>query len=142
VSNVYPGLDSPELEAAIAAVGAQIDALDRLIDAAPALDAPAPALAAQVAAAVDQVNAAVDLAETIRSYIAAFVTTDSRNALAMKPAFRVRAGARASSSRWQMRFQAWVGRLGLTAGALDPASSGQPGPRLCACARWQSRHNI
>jgi pepF/M3 family oligoendopeptidase len=110
VSNVYPGLDSPELEAAIAAVGAQIDALDRLIDAAPALDAPAPALAAQVAAAVDQVNAAVDLAETIRSYIAAFVTTDSRNALAKKKLSEFEQ-VMVREQQVATRLQAWIGRL-------------------------------
>lgn len=112
LSNVFPGLDSPELADAVAAVGAQIDALEQSLAAAAAAgeDAPAAAVAAQLGAIVERTNAAVDLAETVRAYIASYVTTDSRDALAKKKLSEFEQVA-VRSQLMMTRLQAWVGRL-------------------------------
>ena len=114
MSNVFPGLDSPELEAAVGAVNSQIDALERSIpvQAAPGSAAPtSAALAAQLADIVARINATGDLAGTVRAYIYAFVTTDSRDALAKKKLSEFEQ-VMVRMQQVMTRFQAWIGRLG------------------------------
>ena len=114
LSNVFPSLESPELEAAVSAVTLQIAALEQMI---PAPAAPAPAgisaatLAEQLADAVERINATSDLAGTVRAYIYAFVTTNSRDALAKRKLSEFEQ-VTVRIQQVMTRFQAWVGRLG------------------------------
>ena len=87
VSNVFPGLESPELEAAFTQLRAQIAALQARMDAElPQVDehTPAPRLAALLSELVDGLNQIFDLGGTLESYLVAFVSTDSYNSLAQR----------------------------------------------------------
>ncbi len=109
VSNVYSSLTSPEYEAAVAAVVAQCDHFDALLSSA-AADSALAAQATQLGDAVDCANALYDLAGTLRAYINAFVSTDSRDSVARRRESefeQVSVRMRTLSNR----FQAWVGRL-------------------------------
>jgi pepF/M3 family oligoendopeptidase len=87
VSNVFPGLESPEFEAAVQSVGEQTAGLEGLLQekaAALGEDAPLAEQAALVGELIERFNAVAELTATVRAYIFAFVSTDSRNNLARR----------------------------------------------------------
>ncbi len=109
VSAIYPNLASPEYEAAVNAVSAQIDALDALLGDGSTHTTP-DALASHLGDAVEKANALYELAHTVRAYIYAFVSTDSRDDLARRRLSEFdQLGVRLEML--SNRFQAWVGRL-------------------------------
>lgn len=120
VSNVYPSLESPEYTAAFASLQQQLDELRtfadaEFIDCADAIDSAQ--LGATIGAAVDRINALLTLSRTLRSYIAAYVTTDSRNMTARRKESEYEQVA-ARIQQLFVRFESWTGRLGP---ALDAA---------------------
>ncbi len=87
MENVFPGLQSPEREAAFADIERQTDELERFLEttanAADVQTSPAQ-LATVLAEAVERLNRLLLLADTTESYLEAFITTDSRDAAAKK----------------------------------------------------------
>jgi oligoendopeptidase F len=118
LSNVYPGLDSAEYDAAVASIGEQIGELDRMLTEA--VGAPlhhAGSLAAVLGEAIARINQLIIDVRTHGAYINSFVSTDSRNMAArtrLSEFERVRVEFSAASTR----FTQWVGSLG---DALDEA---------------------
>ncbi len=113
LSNVYPGLESPEFAAALSDFGRQLAALEAFFaERVAGVDAQTPisTLAPLVGEAIDRFNRVSELADTIRAYTMSFVATDSHNTL-----------ARRRQSEFELiavrlhtlgaRFKAWVGRL-------------------------------
>jgi pepF/M3 family oligoendopeptidase len=95
-----------------------MDAFDALL-AAPPADAPPADLAAALGEAVARANGLYELAGTVRAYINAFVSTDSRDSVARRresefDQLNVRMKTLSN------RFQAWVGRLGPILESLLP----------------------
>ncbi|MEJ5224237.1 MAG: M3 family oligoendopeptidase [Anaerolineales bacterium] len=112
LSNVYPSLESPEFEAAIADAKAQIESMQDYAARAAKLDASAPKaeLAAMVGEGVDRFNKLWELIGTLWPYISAFVTTNSRDTLAMKK-FSEFQQMMVPAQTLGTQFQAWVGTL-------------------------------
>ena len=125
LSNVYPGLESTEYAAAFESVQNQISSLEQLysgrVRTTPSDVAPAE-LAALLGEIVRQLNDLDELAETVRNYVYSFVSTDSRNVVAMKKMSEL-------DQVWvrmedlDVRLQTWMGRLGP---ALEQAISLDP----------------
>jgi len=113
VSNVFPGLDSPELEAALLDYSRQINDLsevfDQRIDKIDE-DKGIQETATLLGGVIERLNQIYTLESTLRAYIAAFVTTDSKNALAARrnSQFDQR---RLPFVQLETRFTSWVGRL-------------------------------
>ncbi len=86
MSVVYPGLDSPEYQAACAANVKAVDELAALFDARGInkMDAPPPAeqAAADFRDVAQAMNRTLEGIVSLGAYVSAFVTTDSRNDLA------------------------------------------------------------
>lgn len=113
LTNVYPSLESPEFIAAVEDIKAQLDSLAHFLSETTAAqgDAIQGDVAALVAEGLDRFNALTLQERTIYSYIYAFVSTDSRNALARKRMSEFnQLSARADTllTQWQL----WVGKLG------------------------------
>jgi pepF/M3 family oligoendopeptidase len=115
LSNVYPSLESQEFKEAVRQVTGQLDELDAYLATHQiGGGAPGPGDAAQLAtrmgACLDRMNAIRQLGATLRSYIQAFVTTDSYNTVArqlmseLEPLL-----VRAEQQR--MLFKAWIGAV-------------------------------
>ncbi len=125
LSNVYPSLESAEFQAAVASVTRQIEELEQFFaeNLKKADGATSPAeLGGLLGQSIDQFNALQELGYTIYSYIQSFVTTDSRDTLAMKKMSEFQR----MMVRVQMlgtQFQAWVGKL---PPALDSAIESNP----------------
>jgi hypothetical protein len=87
LSNVYPSLESKEFKDAVADYKKQVAALEKFFD--PKLSkagskTPVKDLAALVGRVVDRMNAIQTLSATIVPFIYSYVTTNSRDKLAMK----------------------------------------------------------
>jgi oligoendopeptidase F len=114
LSNVFPGLDAPEYEAAVRDLKGQLDGLEKLfaehISKADA-STPAAELGALAGEAIDQFNAMYELASTIRAYIYSFISTDSRDTAAMKKFSEFDPlGVRIQNLITQLT--AWAGKIG------------------------------
>ncbi|MFZ6026635.1 MAG: M3 family oligoendopeptidase [Chloroflexota bacterium] len=113
LSNVYPSLDSAELEAAITTMQNQLDELERLCtERLQAVDASSPIsqVADLLGAIVERLNASIELGATIRGYIYAFVAVDSHNAAARKKLSEYeQVSLRLQKAGTQ--FQSWVGKI-------------------------------
>lgn len=115
---VYPGLESPEFAAGFRAVQAAIESLKDLFDAGQIDGGPAipvdQALVERFERVIQRLNAVLADAHTLGRYLAAFRSTDSRNALAQ---------ARYSEleqhlvllTQLSTRFTAWIGSLDVEA---------------------------
>ena len=118
MSNVYPGLDSPEFESAVRDVTEKTTALDSFYKEkiAPLGAETAPdELAPLVGESIDRFNALYEEASTLQAYISAFVATDSHDELARRRLSEFQQlGVRMRDLG--TRFQAWLGRI---APALD-----------------------
>lgn len=113
LSNVYPGLESPEFAAALADFSGQLAELETFfIERATGSDAATPIteLAPLVGQAIDRLNRANLLAYTLGPYIASFVTTDSHNTLARRRQSEFELVA-VRLQTLGTQFKAWVGRL-------------------------------
>lgn len=113
LSNVYPGLDAPEFEAATAQVVKQIDELQQLFSeriSTADIQTPVANLAALVGEAIDRFNQVYELSGTIHAYIYSFVSTDSRNNTASR---RMSEFEQISvrTRKLATQFQSWIGRI-------------------------------
>jgi pepF/M3 family oligoendopeptidase len=118
VSNVYPGLESPEFLADNRSLSAMLETLERYLGENQVGDNPqgqgvkTPAkLASLLDELVSQMNDLLSLAFTLRSYISAFVSTDSYNVQAKK-AFSTWEKHYVRLQKSENRIQAWIGSLG------------------------------
>jgi pepF/M3 family oligoendopeptidase len=124
LTNVFPSLASVEYEAAIQKVKSQLDGLEKLfVERVSKTDAATPPaeLAGLAGQAIDEFNALYELAYTVNAYIYSFVTTDSRDQLAMKRLSEFDP----ISVRMQnigTQFTAWAGRLAPVLESVIPAN--------------------
>lgn len=118
LSNVYPSLESVEFQAAVEGVKRQIQELEHfLAERVGKTDASTPPaeLGALLGESVERFNALQETGYTVYAYIQSFVTTDSRDTLAMKKMSEFQQ-VMARIQVLGTQFQAWVGKL---APALD-----------------------
>ena len=126
LSNVFPGLESDELQQAFQSYEQQIGALEGLFDqrAAASPQAPLDALSAVMGEAIGCFNSAYELRATIEPYLYSFVTTDShdyraRSRLSEFELLNVR------MAKLSVRFRLWIGSLASVLEELiaaDPAA--------------------
>lgn len=117
LSNVYSSLEGDDYRAAMARLDADLTTLEQLFDTLgvrrlaqpPAKDLP------RVAESLEQVLAAVNnlwrLADTLESFIHAFVTTNSYDALAQREASKLDL-LDTRRQKLSVRLQGWIGSLG------------------------------
>jgi oligoendopeptidase F len=113
LSNVYPSLDSKEFKAAVEDYKKQVAALEKFFKnklSKANARTKASELAPLVGKAIDQINRTQSLSATIVPFIYSYVTTDSRDKLAMK-ALSEFEQASLPMSQLMTQFTAWVGRL-------------------------------
>jgi oligoendopeptidase F len=113
LTNVYPSLDSKKFDSAVKKVIKQIDELEkfftRRVDKTNS-KTPVKKLAALAGEAIDRFNAVYEIYGTINAYIYSFVSTDSRDMLAMKKLSEFeQVGVRMQNLN--TRFLAWAGKL-------------------------------
>src|SRR5271166_64333 len=112
LSNVYPGLDSPEFARAVEALNRSLDELDVFLDAHEIGRGHSPQAPAAFKDAVDgyleRTNAVLDLFGRLGAYTRSFVTTDSYNADARRWLSRLeQPGVRLRQQG--TRFDGWLG---------------------------------
>ncbi len=113
LTNVYPSLESKEFKAAVADYKKQVAALEKTFknklskanEKSKAKD-----LAPLIGDAIDRINKIQTLSSTIFPYIYSFVTTDSRDKLAMKTLSEMEQ-ASLPMSQLVTQFTAWVGKI-------------------------------
>ncbi len=113
LSNVYPSLESEEFKAAIEDYKKQVAALERFFkNKLSKVDEKTKAkdLAPLVGTAIDQINKIQTLSATINPFIYSYVSTDSRNKLAMK-ALSEFEQAKLPMDQLMTRFTAWLGKI-------------------------------
>jgi pepF/M3 family oligoendopeptidase len=124
LSNVFPGLDSKEFEAAVEDLKAQLDQLETLFnERVSKADASTPAaeLGALTGEAIDRFNALYEVAGTIRAYVYSFVSTDSYDQAARKRLSEFDPlGVRMQNIGTQ--FTAWTGKMSPQLDAIMAAS--------------------
>jgi oligoendopeptidase F len=114
LSNVYPSLESKEFKAAIEDYKKQVAALERFFkNKLSKADARAKVkdLAPLVGKAIDQINKIQTLSATIVPFIYSYVSTDSRDKLAMKTLSEFEQ-ASLPMNQLMTRFTAWLGKVG------------------------------
>jgi pepF/M3 family oligoendopeptidase len=87
LSNIYPGLDSPELTADIDWVKSATAALKKTYEdelQAVTPEAPAEEINSAISTVVDQLNTIILKISTVRAYLHAYITTDSYNKEALR----------------------------------------------------------
>lgn len=118
LSNVYPGLESDQFEAAVQDLGTQLDEIDEFQakhkvkknEGGP-VQSSADELATVLGELVDKMNRVRRLYGTIGAYVASFITTDSFNLTARRIESEVeQQGIRLRKQ--EVDFRAWVGSMG------------------------------
>jgi pepF/M3 family oligoendopeptidase len=104
MSQFFPGLDSPELEADLAAVSRQIAALRASIDGL------VPGDGTGFDAVADGLNALLDRVRLVRAFVVAFIATDSRNDLAQARYSELHRDM-VELTKLEVRFEAWIGSV-------------------------------
>jgi pepF/M3 family oligoendopeptidase len=113
VSNIYPGLESPEFVAGVESLSSQARKIENLFQEQVASAGSGTAvseLAPLVGELISRFNEALELAGTIRAYIYAFVSTDSRDYLARKRFSEFQQLA-VRLEKAGIQFKVWVGKL-------------------------------
>lgn len=112
LTNVYPGLDSPEFEADLKRWLAMIGDVDKHLSQLETLDASAGAakLAGPVNDLLAEVNKMHLLGRTMGAYISSFVSTDSFNKLAARKESEYEKIA-VESGKVITRLRAWIGKI-------------------------------
>ncbi len=113
LSNVYPSLESKEFKAAIENYKKQVAALEKFFkNKLSKADAKTKAreLAPLVGKAIDQINKIQGLSSTIVPFIYSYVTTDSRDKLAMKTLSEFEQ-ASLPMDQLMTQFKAWLGTV-------------------------------
>ena len=125
LSNVYPSLECSEFKAALADYKKQVaesqDYFDEVVTKATANTAPQE-LASIIGDVVDRFNSARTLSATIVPFIHSYVTTDSRDKLAMKTLSEFEQ-ASLPMHKLNVQFKAWLGEI---APALDESLKHNP----------------
>jgi pepF/M3 family oligoendopeptidase len=113
LSNVYPGLDSPELAGDIQWVKTETEALRKFyqqelsnLDEASSKDA----LNAAISSLVDQLNLLLEKAATINAYLHSFISTDSYNQDAMRMSSQFDQ-VMVEIDKVNVLLETWVGRV-------------------------------
>jgi pepF/M3 family oligoendopeptidase len=113
MSNIYPSLESKEFQAAVEDYKKQVASLEKFFKnklSKTDVKSKAKELAPLVAQAIDRMNKIQTLASTIVPYIYAFVTTDSRNKVAMRTMSEFEQ-ASLPMRKLSVQFEAWVGQI-------------------------------
>jgi oligoendopeptidase F len=113
LSNVYPSLESKELETAVAKLKDQIADLEELfVEKISSMEAKSPVeeLSVVLGEAIERFNAMYESSGSLRAYIQSFIATDSHDPFAMKKMSEFQmVGVRVQNLENQ--FQAWVGKV-------------------------------
>ena len=123
LTNVFPSLESDEFAAAVADVKGQME--DVALALTSAKNAPEGEMSRALADTIVRFDNLIRLARTIHSFIYAYVSTDSRNALARRKMSEFNQ-LEAQLEAMEIQWQTWVGRLGP---ALDDAIASNPTAR-------------
>ncbi len=113
LGNLYPALESKEFETAVAKLKNQINELDQYFtDKVSKTEAKTPVaeLAQVVGGAIDRFNTLLEQAGTLRAYIYSFVSTNSRDKVALKKTSEFEQ-LEVRIQKLTTQFQAWVGKL-------------------------------
>ncbi len=113
LSNVYPSLESEEFKAAVDDYKKQVGALEKFFKnklSKATAKTKASDLAPLVGKAIDQINKIQTLSATIVPFIYSYVTTDSRNKVAMKTLSEFEQ-ASLPMNQLLTQFTAWLGKL-------------------------------
>lgn len=123
VSEIYPGLESPEFAEGFAATLARIDDLEALFDregVGPGGATAGADVAARFERALTAYNRVMDEVETLTAYLFAFTSTDSRDEAAEARMAALQA-KQVVFSKLETRWDAWIGGLD-----LDALATGSP----------------
>jgi pepF/M3 family oligoendopeptidase len=128
LTNVYPSLESKQFKSALKKLTALLDELEtflaKKVSKADAKTEPKK-LGKLLGESVDRLNALYELSGTLGSYIYSFVTTNSRDQLAMRTLSEFEQ-VQVRQSILTTQFQAWVGKVGKPAlskaAKLSPAA--------------------
>lgn len=125
LSNVYPGLQSPQYSAAVVDLQAKIKTLDSLLVRAERLDSASElsTLTSIVNDLIETFNAAMILRNTIEAYLTSFTSTDSFNTEAARKTSELELKA-VDLDKLEIRLRTWLGKI---APSL-PAITMKPGP--------------
>ncbi len=137
LSNVYPSLESREFKAAVADYKKQVAALERFFrNKLSKADARTKVkdLAPLVGKAIDQINKIQTLSATIVPFIYSYVSTDSRDKLAMKTLSEFEQ-ASLPMNQFMTRFTAWLGKL---ASKLDQVIKSNKSAAAHAFMLWEA----
>ena len=113
VSNIYPSLKSKEFQAAVQDYKKQVAALEKFFKNKlnkAGVKSKAKELAPLVGQAIDRINKIQTLSATIVPFIYAFVTTDSREKVAMR-AMSEFEQASLPMRKLSVQFEAWIGKI-------------------------------
>ncbi len=113
LTNVYPSLESKEFKAAVVDYKKQVAALEKFFKnklSKTNEKSKAKELAPMVGDVIDRINKIQTLSSTIFPYIYSFVTTDSRDQLAMKTLSEMEQ-ASLPMSQLLTQFTAWLGKI-------------------------------
>src|SRR5574338_1283847 len=125
LSNVYPSIESKEFKAAVDDYKKQVAALEKFFKnklSKAGAKTKASELAPLVGKAIDQINKIQSLSATIVPFIYAYVTTDSRDKLAMKSLSEFEQ-ASLPMQQINVQFKGWMGAL---APVLDKVVKASP----------------
>jgi len=113
MSNVYPSLESKEFKAAVTDFKKQVAALEKFFKSELSKAGPKSTpkgLAPLIGEAIDRINKIQTLSATIVPFIYSYVTTDSRDKLAMKSLSEFEQ-ASLPMSKLSTQFKAWLGKI-------------------------------
>jgi oligoendopeptidase F len=113
LTNVYPSLESEEFKAAVEDYKKQVAALEKYFAqkvSQSGIKAPVKDLASLIGKMIDRMNAIQTLSATIVPFIYSYVSTDSRDKLAMKTLSEFEQ-ASLPMSKLTVRFKSWLGGI-------------------------------
>jgi pepF/M3 family oligoendopeptidase len=113
LTNVYPSLEAKEFQNAVEQVKTQVGELEKLFaEKISKTDAgtPVPELAGLVGESLNRFNKMYELSSTVGAFIQSFVTTNSRDTLAMKKMSEFQVVG-VQMQNLAVQFQAWIGNL-------------------------------
>ena len=116
LTNIYPSLESKEFKSAVKKYKSMLDEMEVFYKKASKADSKTEPkkLGKLLGESVDRFNALFELSNTIMPYIESFVTTDSRNKVAMRALSEFEQMS-VQASILKTKFQAWIGKLGKAA---------------------------
>ncbi|MBN1486008.1 MAG: M3 family oligoendopeptidase [Anaerolineae bacterium] len=145
VTNVYPGLDTPEFEAGYQSLVKGIGKLEALFEEH-AIQRPGnpPEINKDTVqifeAALEQINVVTTQVHTLRTYIFTFIATDSRNTLAQAK-FSAFQNQEVRIAKLFTRFVAWVGSLNLES-LLEKSNAARKHAYTLHNAHIQAKHQM